>query len=156
MVAGSAEPQLRFVCARFRNGKINNPVRNRILVALWDAGIVHDKIMKVTEKDVAYVADLGNLELTEQERARMLRDLNAILGYVDRLNELDTSKVEPMAQVSDRYGVDQSKQGSERFAYASREDIHEGLRKSLPHEEALGNAPDADGTFFRVPKVIER
>ena len=117
---------------------------------------MRDKIMKVTEKDVAYVADLGNLELTEQERARMLRDLNAILGYVDRLNELDTSNVEPMAQVSNRYGVDQSKQGSERFAYASREDIHEGLRKSLPHEEALANAPDADGTFFRVPKVIER
>jgi aspartyl-tRNA(Asn)/glutamyl-tRNA(Gln) amidotransferase subunit C len=112
--------------------------------------------MKVTEKDVAYVADLGNLELTEEERSRMLRDLNSILGYIDRLNEIDTSNVEPMAQVSDRYGVDQSKQGSERFAYASREDILEGLRKSLPHEEALANAPDADGTFFRVPKVIER
>jgi aspartyl-tRNA(Asn)/glutamyl-tRNA(Gln) amidotransferase subunit C len=112
--------------------------------------------MKVTEKDVSYVADLGNLELSEEERTRMLRDLNSILGYIDRLNELDTSNVEPMAQVSDRYGVDQSKQGSERFAYASREDILEGLRKSLPHEEALANAPDADGTFFRVPKVIDR
>jgi len=52
--------------------------------------------------------------------------------------------------------VDQSKQGSERFAYASREDIHEGLRKSLPHDVALENAPDSDGTFFKVPKVIER
>jgi Asp-tRNA(Asn)/Glu-tRNA(Gln) amidotransferase C subunit len=61
-----------------------------------------------------------------------------------------------MAQVSDRYGVDQSKQGSARFSYASREDIVEGLRKSLSQEAALENAPDADGTFFRVPKVIER
>jgi aspartyl-tRNA(Asn)/glutamyl-tRNA(Gln) amidotransferase subunit C len=113
-------------------------------------------VMKVTEKDVAYVADLANLELTEQERARMLRDLNSILEYVDRLNELDTSDVPPMAQVSDRYDVDESKHGSERFAYASREDIVEGLRKSLPHEEALANAPDADEHFFRVPKVIER
>jgi len=112
--------------------------------------------MKVTDKDVAYVADLANLELTEQERAGMLRDLNSILDYVDRLNELDTSDVPPMAQVSDRYGVDESKQGSERFAYASREDIVEGLRKSLPHAEALANAPDADEDFFRVPKVIER
>ena len=112
--------------------------------------------MKVTEKDVAYVADLGNLELTEEERARMLRDLNSILDYIDRLNQLDTSNVPPMAQVSDRYGVDESKQGSERFAYASREDLHEGLRKSLPHDAALQNAPDSDGTFFKVPKVIER
>ncbi len=112
--------------------------------------------MKVTDKDVAYVAGLANLELTESERTAMLRDLNSILEYVDRLNELDTSDVQPMAQVSDRYGVDESKQGSARFAYASRKDILEGLRKSLPHEEALANAPDADAEFFRVPKVIER
>lgn len=112
--------------------------------------------MKVTDKDVAYVADLANLELTEEERAGMLRDLNSILEYVDRLNELDTSDVPPMAQVSDRYGVDEAKQGSARFAYASREDVLEGLRKSLPHDEALANAPDADHDFFRVPKVIER
>jgi aspartyl-tRNA(Asn)/glutamyl-tRNA(Gln) amidotransferase subunit C len=112
--------------------------------------------MKVTEKDVTYVADLANLELSADERAGMVRDLNSILGYIDRLNDLDTSNVEPMAQVSDRYGVDESKQGSERFAYAGREDVVEGLRKSLPHELALANAPDADGTFFRVPKVIER
>jgi len=112
--------------------------------------------MKVTEKDVGYVADLANLELTEQERATMLRDLNSILEYVDRLNELDTSDVAPMAQVSDRYGVDESKQGSERFSYATRDDILEGLRKSLPHDEALANAPDPDDDFFRVPKVIER
>jgi aspartyl-tRNA(Asn)/glutamyl-tRNA(Gln) amidotransferase subunit C len=112
--------------------------------------------MKVTDKDVSYVAELANLELSEEERKGMLRDLNSILEYVDRLNELDTSDVPAMAQVSDRYGVDQSKQGSERFAYASREDVLEGLRKSLPHEEALANAPDADEQFFRVPKVIER
>jgi aspartyl-tRNA(Asn)/glutamyl-tRNA(Gln) amidotransferase subunit C len=112
--------------------------------------------MKVTEKDVSYVADLANLDLTDQERASMLRDLNSILEYVDRLNELDTSDVAAMAQVSDRYGVDESKQGSERFLYAMREDIVEGLRKSLPHEEALANAPDADQQFFRVLKVIER
>ena len=112
--------------------------------------------MKVTDKDVAYVADLANLELTPDERSRMLRDLNSILEYVDRLSELNTDNVEPMAQVSDRYGVDESRQGSERFAYAARADVKEGLRKSLPHEEALKNAPETDGTFFVVPKVIER
>ncbi|HTT23091.1 MAG TPA: Asp-tRNA(Asn)/Glu-tRNA(Gln) amidotransferase subunit GatC [Candidatus Sulfotelmatobacter sp.] len=112
--------------------------------------------MKVTDKDVVYVADLANLELTDDERRGMVRDLNSILDYVDRLNELDTSDVPPMAQVSDRCGLDKSKQGSERLAYAMREDVPEGLRKSLPHEEALANAPDAGEQFFRVPKVIER
>src|SRR5437016_14452433 len=98
--------------------------------------------MKVTEKDVSYVADLANLELTDEERGRMVRDLNSILDYIDRLNQLDTSNVAPMAQTLDRYGVDKSKQGTERFAYASRDDIREGLRKSLRHEEALANAPE--------------
>jgi len=112
--------------------------------------------MKVTEKDVSYVADLANLDLSAQERTGMLRDLNSILDYVERLNELDVTNVAPMAQVSDRYGIDDSKPGSDRFSYANREDIVEGLRKSLCQEIALANAPDADGTFFRVPKVIER
>lgn len=112
--------------------------------------------MKVTDKDVAYVADLANLELTEEERPRMVRDLNAILGYVDLLDELDTKDVAPMAQVSDRFGVDPNKTGSARFAYARREDITEGLRKSLTTETALSNAPESDGTFFKVPKVIEK
>jgi len=112
--------------------------------------------MKVTEKDVVYVADLANLDLTAEERSGILRDLNSILDYIDRLNELDTSNIPATAQVSDRYGVDEAKQGSDGFACASREDIIEGLRKMLPHEEALANAPDADENFFRVPKVIER
>jgi aspartyl-tRNA(Asn)/glutamyl-tRNA(Gln) amidotransferase subunit C len=112
--------------------------------------------MKVSEKDVAHVADLANLELSDKERVILLRDLNSILDYIDRLNQLDTTEVPPMAQVSDRYGIDQSKSGSERFAYASREDVLEGLRKSLPHDVALQNAPESDGTFFKVPKVIER
>ena len=112
--------------------------------------------MKVTDKGVAYVADLANLELTAQERERMVRDLNSILDYIDRLNQLDTTNVPPMAQISDRFGVDEAKTGTARFAYAVRDDILEGLRKSLPHDEALQNAPDTDGTFFKVPKVIER
>jgi len=103
--------------------------------------------MKVTDKDVAYVAELANLELTAAERARMLDDLNSILGYIDSLNQVDTSNVPPMAQPLE-HGTDAS--GS------YREDVLEGLRKSLPHEIALANAPQTDGTFFEVPKVIER
>ena len=112
--------------------------------------------MKVTEKEVSYVADLANLELSAEESTRMVRDLNSILGYVESLNQLDTGDVPPMAQVSDRYRADQSKKGNQRFAYASRDDVLEGLRKSLPREVALANAPDTDSTFFEVPKVIER
>ena len=103
--------------------------------------------MKITEKDVAYVADLANLELTADERTRMLHDLNSILDYIDRLSELDTADIAPMAQVSERYSAD---------ANAPREDIRYGLRESLSQESALKNAPEADGTFFEVPKVIER
>jgi aspartyl-tRNA(Asn)/glutamyl-tRNA(Gln) amidotransferase subunit C len=109
--------------------------------------------MKVTEKDVLYVAELANLELSEAERARMVKDLNSILEYVDRLNELDTSNVEPMAQTSDRYGIDESKTGTARFACAMREDK---TGPSLPREAVMENAPESDGAFFKVPKVIER
>jgi aspartyl-tRNA(Asn)/glutamyl-tRNA(Gln) amidotransferase subunit C len=101
----------------------------------------------VTEKDVSYVAELAHLELTEGERARMLKDLNSILGYIDRLNELDTSEVEPMAQVASRYGARRDASGAMR---------PDEPRPSLPHVAALRNAPVSDGIFFKVPKVIER
>ncbi len=107
----------------------------------------------VSEKDVSYVADLAHLELTEEERARLLKDLNSILGYIERLNELDTSGVEPMAQVASRYGAREGATGTEAFAYAMRADEP---RPSLPHDEALKNAPKTDGVFFKVPKVIEK
>jgi aspartyl-tRNA(Asn)/glutamyl-tRNA(Gln) amidotransferase subunit C len=112
--------------------------------------------MKVTEKDVGYVAELANLELTADERVRMVHDLNSILSYVERLSELDTDRIEPMTQVSDRYGMDESRPAGDRFGYATRDDVRYGLRKSLPHEVAVKSAPDTDGTFFEVPKVIEK
>ena len=101
--------------------------------------------MKVSPQDVSHVANLANLELTESERTAMLRDMNSILDHIDNLNEIDTTNVLPMAQMA----VLQSEQ-------ASREDILEGLRPSLPREEALANAPANDGIFFIVPKVIGR
>ncbi len=108
--------------------------------------------MKVTEKDVLYVADLANLELTESERARMQKDLNNILGYIDMLNELDTSTAEPLAEVASKFAGEE-KQGSEKFAFALRPDQ---VQPGLTHEVAVQNAPDTDGTFFKVPKVIEK
>ena len=91
----------------------------------------------VSEKDVSYVADLAHLELTEDERARMLSDLNSILGYIERLNELDTSGVEPMAQVSTGTPAGR-RQRARPFAYAMRPDE---LVPCLPHDEAMSNAP---------------
>jgi aspartyl-tRNA(Asn)/glutamyl-tRNA(Gln) amidotransferase subunit C len=108
--------------------------------------------MKVTEKDVAYVAELANLELTDQERQRMLRDLNSILEYIDRLNELDTTNVPPMAQIAGKLDHAE-KPGSEKLAFAWREDV---AAPCLPHKEAMQNAPATDGEFFKVPKVIEK
>ena len=117
--------------------------------------------MKVTDKDVAYVADLANLELSEEERGAMLCDLNSILGHIDRLSELQISELQiedvaPTAQVSDTHGVERLQSAIEPYGYAFREDVKEGLRKSLPQEIAVKNAPDTDGKFFVVPKVIER
>lgn len=96
--------------------------------------------MSVSDRDVLHVAALANLELTEEERTRLLRDLNSILGYVNRLNELDTTGVPPMAAVSGP-------------ALEVRADEP---RPSLPREAGLQNAPDSDGVYFKVPKVIER
>jgi aspartyl-tRNA(Asn)/glutamyl-tRNA(Gln) amidotransferase subunit C len=108
--------------------------------------------MNVTPTQVSYVADLANLDLTVEERERMVKDLNAILGFIDQLNELDTANVAPMAQVM--AGIS-TEAGGQAHAYARRPD-NVDARPSLPHEAALQNAPVADAHFFKVPKVIER
>jgi aspartyl-tRNA(Asn)/glutamyl-tRNA(Gln) amidotransferase subunit C len=104
--------------------------------------------MKVSEKDVLYVADLANLELTDQERQRMVKDLNSILDHIDMLSQLDTKDVPPMAEV-----VTLAKNNNRQFEYAMRAD---DVKPSLTHEAAMMNAPDTDGTFFKVPKVIDK
>ena len=105
----------------------------------------------ITDNDVSYIADLANLELTPEERQRMVKDLGSILSYIERLNELDTSDVPPMTQV---FGVGTAGDpATDTFAQAWREDV---LAPCLSHEEALRNAPVKDQDFFKVPKVIER
>jgi len=100
---------------------------------------------KVTEKDVQRVAELAHLELAPEETGRMLRDLNAILDYVAELNELDTTGVAPLAQVSEL--------GDAAGPGALREDRQE---PSLKRDAVMAQAPESDGAFFKVPKVIER
>jgi aspartyl-tRNA(Asn)/glutamyl-tRNA(Gln) amidotransferase subunit C len=106
--------------------------------------------MSVTEQDVDRVAELANLELTSSEKAGMLRDLNSVLDYFAQLNELDTTSVPPMAQVADLLPVGS---GPEANTQHFRPDE---IAPSLNRERVLACAPDTDGTFFKVPKVIER
>ncbi len=99
--------------------------------------------MALSEKDVRYVADLAHLELTEEEVKKFLPQLDSILQYVQKLNELDTSAIEPMAQVT--------YPGSENAAFRADEP-----RRTLSQGEALANAPEAGAGSFKVPHVIER
>ncbi len=99
--------------------------------------------MKITEQEVRYVADLANLKLTDQEIVRLSKDLDEILTHMDTLNELDTSNVEPMAQVL--YDADETA--------TLRQDRE---RPTLDNETALANAPLAGAGYYKVPKVIER
>lgn len=94
--------------------------------------------MSVTRKDVEYIAALAKLKFSETELDSFTGELNQILGYMEKLNELDTTDVEPLS---------------------SPVEVSEVLREdkrmpSVPREEALKNAPDATEEFFKVPKVI--
>jgi aspartyl-tRNA(Asn)/glutamyl-tRNA(Gln) amidotransferase subunit C len=100
---------------------------------------------KVTVEDVERVAELAHLELAPEETPCMLHDLNAILEYVAELNELDTSAVAPLAQVSEL--LDATGIG------VLRSDIP---LPSLDRAVVMPQAPETDQVFFKVPKVIER
>ena len=99
--------------------------------------------MALSEKDVRYVAELANLELSEEEVKKFLPQLDSILEYMQKLNELDTSRVEPMAQVI--------------YPSAANPSIRrDAARRTFGQEEALANAPESDAGSFKVPRVIER
>jgi aspartyl-tRNA(Asn)/glutamyl-tRNA(Gln) amidotransferase subunit C len=97
--------------------------------------------VRITEKEVRYVAGLANLTLDDAEVARFRADLDGILEHMDKLNEVDTAGVEPMAQVL--------------FEHAAglREDA---VETPLGTEAALANAPQPGPGYFKVPKVVER
>jgi aspartyl-tRNA(Asn)/glutamyl-tRNA(Gln) amidotransferase subunit C len=105
----------------------------------------------VTRDEVRHVAALASLELTAAEEERMERDLNAILGYVAELNELDTANVEPLAQVSEI--LSNPALGTSPSGQALRADQP---LPSLARATIMADAPATDGVFFKVPKVIER
>ena len=99
--------------------------------------------MKITEKEVRYVAALSNLTLTDAEVTKLRSDLDGILEHMDKLNEIDTTGVEPMAQV-----------------LFEAEDTAT-LRADVPatplgNQTGLANAPQSGAGYFKVPRVIER
>jgi len=95
--------------------------------------------MKLNRKDVEHVALLSRLELSEQDLDKYTGQLDAILEYIDVLNQVDTSGVEPMAHVLDIRNV-------------MRPDV---VQPSLSREAALMNAPEPENGFFKVPKIVE-
>ena len=99
--------------------------------------------MKITEKEVRYVADLANLTLTDAEVAKLRGDLDGILEHFDQLNRVDTSGVEPMAQVLFESGE----------TATLREDVPV---TPIGNAAAMANAPIHGAGYFKVPKVIER
>ncbi len=99
--------------------------------------------MRITEKEVRYVADLAHLRLSDAEVARFQAELDGILAHMDKLKEIDTTGVEPMAQVLFDAGENAS------------------LRPGIPapplgNQRALANAPQPGAGYFKVPKVVER
>ena len=91
----------------------------------------------ITIKDVEHVAKLARLELTEEEKEMFTHQLGGVLTHVEKMNEVDTTNVEPMNHPID-------------FTNVMREDvkIYENTR-----EELMQNAPDIEGEFFKVPKI---
>ncbi|MGE5497557.1 MAG: Asp-tRNA(Asn)/Glu-tRNA(Gln) amidotransferase subunit GatC [Syntrophothermus sp.] len=94
--------------------------------------------MSVTRKDVEHIASLAKLNFSNEELDGFTGELNQILGYMEKLNELDTENVEPLSYPVELQNV-------------FRQDV---LHKSTATEEGLKNAPDKDEAFFKVPKVI--
>ena len=104
------------------------------------------KHSRITRSDVEHVAALASLALTPGEIDSLGDDLRSILGYVDELQSLDTSGVAPLTHVSELFAHRET-------ATVVREDA---IVPSLARETVMSNAPATDGTFFKVPKVIER
>ena len=97
------------------------------------------KPMSLTREDVKHVATLARLELTAEEEERLTLQLGKILDYIEKLNQLDTAKVEPLAHMGD-------------VVNAFREDR---VTNQAAIEPLLSNAPDREDDFFKVPKIIE-
>ena len=102
---------------------------------------------RVSLDEVRHVADLANLELTAKELPRMAHDLDAVLGFIAQLNELDTTELPPMAQVAEALGQEP--------ALAGEPLRPDALRPSVDRALVMHEAPESDGRCFQVALVIE-
>ena len=108
-----------------------------------------DSSLKAVARDeVRHVAELANHQLTADEEGKIERDLNAILAYIAQLNELDTTGVPAMAQVGEMLALAPNAEGAELRSDA--------VKPSVDRQAVMAAAPETDGRFFKVPKVIER
>ena len=96
--------------------------------------------MTIDKATVEKVAHLARLELAEDEKEKMIEDMSKILGFMAKLNEIDTSGIEPLVYMTNEINV-------------VREDV---VKQEITHEEALLNAPKHDKDYFLVAKVIEK
>lgn len=96
--------------------------------------------MTIDKETVDKIANLARLELAEDEKDKMIEDMSKILGFMAKLNEIDTSGIEPLVYMTDEVN-------------AFREDV---VKQEITHEEALQNAPKHDENYFLVAKVIEK
>jgi aspartyl-tRNA(Asn)/glutamyl-tRNA(Gln) amidotransferase subunit C len=127
--------------------------------------------MKITREEVLHVAELAHLELNESEIESFARHLDSILTYSEKLNELNTDGIEPLAHVAPQANTQASGQPSNKSTAQSSAQSSGGhaaqaipgtpLREDVvvPCEiigDVLAGAPDPDPPYFRVPKVIER
>ena len=119
-----------YSCVRNYYGTGSGGYRSLVSLNAW--------LMAITREEVRHIAKLARLEFTEAEEETLAQDMSRILDYMDMLNELDTSEVEPMTHVLD-------------LAHVVRTD---SVEKRISKEDAVKNAPDTDGEYFRVPKVI--
>ncbi len=94
---------------------------------------------KITEEQVKKVAKLARLDLTDEEVKEFTAQLESILQYMEKMNQLDTEKVEPLAHCLP-------------ITNCFREDV---IKESLDVQKALANAPQSDGDFFKVPKILD-
>lgn len=96
--------------------------------------------MNIDKETVEKVAHLARLELADDEKEKMIKDMSKILGFMDKLNEIDTSGIEPLVYMTNEVNV-------------LRDDV---VKQEITHEEALQNAPKHDDNYFLVAKVIEK
>lgn len=96
--------------------------------------------MEVNDTLVQQLADLSRLEFSTEEKKEFTGDLQRMITFVEKLNELDTSNVKPLLHLTEDYNV-------------FREDV---VKNSISREEALKNAPEATDEYFKVPKIIKK